>query len=432
MSFPLTPGDLDDAQFRILDQRLSDRGLGGVQGPPGTGKSLLMAHEAAIAYALGIRPIVVAAFGNHTIDHVMRYTLALLSMGTLTRIEGHPRDHICRVGYTQAISEDVLPFHTNSPREIRKRGLIFTTLHSAWRIASRIDAERIIIDETAQARPEQAYIVLENALNFASSRSGEVALTVVGDHMQARPISPDRHELGILSRLVRSRPDRVTMLTTTYREPEPNVDLTSGVFYEGRLDAPREVRNRRLPLASIPSGWHNVLDPEEPLTFLDTHARECQAGFGFSNPEQAHIVEELVRAYCDAGVDVRDNARFMVISPYRGQVIETRRRLEASGFPGVKVISVTKALGLEADITIFQTVRSNPSGNLGMTGWSEVLNVGTSRMRCKLIVVGDFETFAEGHVYDRTTGAAYFSRSRRMARFIESHGSLVAAQMTTP
>lgn len=432
MSLPLNLSDLDDSQLEILDQRLSGGGLGAVQGPPGTGKSLLMAYEAAFAYALEIKPIVVAAYGNQTIDHVLRYTRALLSMGRMTRMEGELRSHICRVGYAPAISDDIRPFHTNRPREIMRSALIFTTLHSAWRIANRINAQRIIIDETAQARPEQVYIVLENALSLADTSDG-VDLTVVGDHMQATPISSNRREVGILSRLAKSSPQRVAMLRTTYREPEPNVDMTSQIFYEGRLDAPFEVRGRRLPLPNRVSGWiGRVLDAEEPLTFVDARGPESQAGFGLSNTEQARLVEDLVKSYTVAGIDVRDPDRMMVVTPYRGQIIETRRRLEVAGLPGVKVTSITKALGLESDITVLQTVRSNLSGNIGMMGWTEILNVGTSRMRCKLIVIGNLETFAEGHVYDTRSNTQYTSRSRRVARFIESHGSVIQAPCTTP
>jgi hypothetical protein len=426
VSFPASVSDLDLDQLGILDKRLSDGGLGGIQGPPGTGKTLLMAHEAAIAYALGIRPIVVAAFGNQTVDNALRYTRALLEMGVMTKITGDPRDHLCRVGYSPAISDDIRAFHSNRPSEIKRHGLIFTTLHSTWRLARSVNAERIIIDETAQARPEQAYIVLENALAITNSR---IDLTVVGDHMQARPISPGRNEMGILSRLSRSSPERMSMLRMTYREPEPIVDMTSQIFYDGQLDAPPEVRSRRLDVDVQGNGWiRAALDSSEPLTFADFRAPEVSLGYGFSNPGQAEIVQRLTRAYSEGGFDVGNENRFIVLCPYRNQVIETRRQLAAAGFSRVKVLTVTKALGLEAEVAIFEIGRSNGLGNLGMSGWPEILNVATSRMRSKLILLGNLETFSEGNVYESSTNRSYRSKSREIARFIERKGQVVTVQ----
>jgi len=389
-----------------------------------------MALEAALSYAMGDGAVIVAAFGNRTVDHVLLLTAALLRTGAMTKVDGDPRQHMCRVGYQPAVSADALPFHTNRISEIRTRGIIFTTLHSAANVMNRVNVNRVIIDETAQARPEQAYIVLENAADFVTSRGANLAVTVVGDHMQSRPISPGRFEVGILSRIASSSSHRMRMLNTTYREPEPIVDLTSRIFYDGRLDAPDEVRQRRLQLRDLPRGWlRNALDPEEPLTLIDCREIESNDGFGFSNPSQAQIVSDLVNAYSTAGINVRDRNRLMVMSTYRAQVIETRRRLESTNFLGVNATSVTRALGSEADVTIFQTVRSNHSGNLGMSGWSEILNVGTSRSRCKLIMIGNLETLDRGQVYEPDRRTSYVSRSREIARFVERHGRIVQPEL---
>ena len=69
--------DLDEVQRRILQLRLSSSGIGGVQGPPGTGKSLGMACEALRSVDNGQAPVVIAAFGNKTVDHVVRYARSL-------------------------------------------------------------------------------------------------------------------------------------------------------------------------------------------------------------------------------------------------------------------------------------------------------------------------------------------------------------------
>jgi hypothetical protein len=379
-----------------------------------------MAYEALGAIDQGQLPIVVGAFGNKTVDTVVRYTRFLHLQG------GGSNDTFkelaCRIGYTPAISEDVLPFHTNDPSRIRRKSIVFTTLHSSWKAGpAGVAAERIILDETAQARPEQGFEVMEHAV---ADRSEPVPITIVGDDMQARPITPNGMESGILSRLRKSRPGAVSMLRMSYRLPAPNVDMTSTVFYEGKLDSPPEVRNRRVELHHLPVGtFRQVIEPTEPLTFADVRGGEL-LGLAYSNNLQVQVTREIVRTLQRCGIDTTDSNRLLVLAPQKGQVIETQQALSVDGLAGENVTTVTRSLGLEADVVIFQTVRSNRRGFLGMTGVKEVLNVATSRCRMKLIIVGDWSTFADGIGFIDGVGL-FSSRSRRMASFIESHGSVV-------
>jgi hypothetical protein len=379
-----------------------------------------MAYETLRAIDQGERPIVVGAFGNKTVDTVVRYTrfLHLQAGGT----DDTFRELACRVGYTPAISEDILPLHTNDPKRIGKTSIVFTTLHSSWKAGpAGVSAQRLILDETAQARPEQGFEVMEHTV---TDRSEPVPITIVGDDMQARPISPNGMESGILSRLRRSRPDAVSMLRMSYRLPEPNVDMTSAVFYEGKLDSPPEVRSRRLELHNLPVGvFRQIIDPTEPLTFADVKGGEIP-GLAYSNNLQVRVTREIVNTLHQCGLDTTDPNRLLVLAPQKGQVIETLQALSVDGLAGENVTTVTRSLGLEADVVIFQTVRSNKKGYLGMTGVREVLNVATSRCRMKLIIVGDWSTFADGIAFFEGVGL-YSSRSRRMASFIQSHGAIV-------
>jgi hypothetical protein len=379
-----------------------------------------MAYEALGAIDRGQRPIVVGAFGNKTIDTVIRYTRFLHLQGGGT--DNTFKELACRVGYTPAISEDIQPLHTEDPRRICKTSVVFTTLHSSWKIGpAGVSAERIILDETAQARPEQGFEVMEHA---ATDRSEPVPITVVGDDMQARPIAPNGMESGILSRLRKSRPGAVSMLRMSYRLPEPNVDMTSAVFYEGKLDSPPEVRNRRLELRNLPVGTvRAIIDPTEPLTFASVKGGEA-LGLAYSNSLQVQVTHEIVRTLRHCGLDTTDPSRLLVLAPQRGQVIETQQALSMDGLAGENVTTVTRSLGLEADVVIFQTVRSNRKGFLGISGVKELLNVATSRCKMKLIIIGDWSTFADGIGFIEGVGL-FSSRSRKMADFIESHGSIV-------
>jgi len=203
--------------------------------------------------------------------------------------------------------------------------------------------------------------------------------------------------------------------------------MTSSVFYEGKLDSPPEVRNRRLELRNLPLGFvRQIIDPDEPLTFTDVKGGEVD-GWGYQNTTQVQLTHLIVRALRDSGLDTMDPEKLLVLAPQKGQVIETLRMLSADQLAGENVTTVTRSLGSEADVVIFQTVRSNKRGYLGMTGLREVLNVATSRSRRKLIIIGDWSTFADGFAF--TEGMGLFpSRSRGMASFIERQGSIVEVQ----
>ncbi len=412
---------LDEEQWRILDRRISSRNAGGYQGPPGTGKSWLMAHEALLSLDLDQWPVVVGAFGNQTVDNVIRYARALhlIAGGT----EHTFRALACRIGYTPAISDDVLPIHSNEISRMREARLIFTTLYSTHHIeeiARDISVQRIIIDETAQARPEQGFQVLQSV---TPGLNQSIPVTVVGDDMQARPITSSGMETGILARLKRTRPSEISMLTMSYRLPEPNVDMTSQIFYEGQLDSPPEVRARRLELQRLPTGlMRQIIDPDERLTFADIRGGETW-GWGYQNELQARLACRIVRSLHECGIETANSDRLLLLSPQKGQVIETMNAISGFGLSS-QVLTVTKSIGLEADIVITQLVRSNSRGYLGMGGLREILNVATSRSRRKLIIVGDWSTFADGYAWHESTGL-FPSRSRSMAQFIEHRGAVI-------
>ncbi|MHB8297724.1 MAG: AAA domain-containing protein [Dermatophilaceae bacterium] len=93
----------------------------------------------------------------------------------------------------------------------------------------------------------------------------------------------------------------------------------------------------------------------------------------------------------------------LVISPYKSQVDELRRKLAPVHFKhlDLTVMSVDAVQGREADVAILSVTRSNPDGRLGFLGadyWRRI-NVALSRSRFGLTIVGD-ASFIRG-----TTGA---------------------------
>src|SRR5262249_19635297 len=94
------------------------------------------------------------------------------------------------------------------------------------------------------------------------------------------------------------------------------------------------------------------------------------------------------RALMDAGVPAESIA---VIAPYAAQVRILRERL---GVPGLEIDSVDGFQGREKEAVIISLVRSNPEGEIGFLSDVRRMNVGMTRARRKLLVIGNSATLS--------------------------------------
>ena len=197
--------------------------------------------------------------------------------------------------------------------------------------------------------------------------------------------------------------------------------MTSDIFYQGNLQAPQEVMDRRLVVdysgaSSGDSSLHclsnqnlrEAINPENPLVYVGVSGNEIEHSLSYDNYAQAMTVSDLCTEFISLGIYP---SRISVIAPYNPHVKTIRTLLNGTG---IVCNTVHKMLGAENDIVIFATTRSNPSRDLGFMIQPELLNVATSRQLMKLIIVGDArETFSEGS-----------DTSKKIYDFIESKGSM--------
>lgn len=104
-----------------------------------------------------------------------------------------------------------------------------------------------------------------------------------------------------------------------------------------------------------------------------------------------------------------------VISPYAAQIkqlttmlredpdrharfTELLGRYRALELPHIEVKTVDGFEGREKDVIVFSTVRSNPLGNIGFLADRRRLNVGLTRARKGLFVIGNTPTLLRGNV----------------------------------
>ena len=404
---------LNQSQTQALTNRLyTEIPVAGVWGPPGTGKTFVAATEATRAVTELDQRILVCAFQNSTVDQTLRYIVEMLK-SRYGWSQDIVRRSIKRIGSIAKVAGDLIPHFSTNRNELTTARIVGTTLHSSYvptghRVLQQLSFDRIIMDESGQVTPEQAWIPLPLLGNANTAR-----VTAYGDDIQLSPISPDlTPEKGVLRYMRTMNNTSVDMLNTTYRLNWPGIEMTSNVFYFGALRVPQEVRDRRLVLDEDTRNepMSKAIRPENTLVYVGVSGREVEEGLSYDNHQQAMVIADLCSEFLRHGVDP---SRISVIAAYRPHVRTINNVLDGTG---IGCTTVHKMLGAENDIIILATTRSNSSRDLGFMTQPELLNVATSRQLMKLIIVGDAaETFAGGC---RTSGRIY--------DFVASHGSLLA------
>ncbi|ORY92029.1 hypothetical protein BCR43DRAFT_479100 [Syncephalastrum racemosum] len=242
----------------------------------------------------------------------------------------------------------------------------------------------VIVDEAAQAVEVSALIPLK----YNCSRC-----VLVGDPKQLPPTvtsltaSKYNYEQSLFMRLQKAAPDSVHLLSIQYRMHPTISELPSNLFYQGRLsDGPDMAKVSR-------AVWH--ADPTfGPYRFFNVEGQEKQShSMSMYNSAEAlaalHLVDRLVRS----NGKVKFASRIGVITPYKQQLSHLKLTFSRHYGPGVlKVIdfnTVDGFQGQEKDIIIFSCVRAFAGhGSIGFLADQRRMNVGLTRARCSLFVLG--------------------------------------------
>lgn len=278
--------------------------------------------------------------------------------------------------------------------------------------------ELLVIDEAGQCHPAYAVSGLMRA---------ERAL-VIGDVHQLEPvieIEPDDDERVIkacrlkLSRAalapyrvhsqacssVQALADRAVSerpsLTEHFRCQPEIIRISDRLCSYGlQILTPREAPNVVLPF--LP----------EPVSLLDVAGSQERLGGSWYNRAELEHTLELLQALAQRGVAPEDIA---VITPYRGQLEQLRRRCSQAGFAidrsleladmeealpvrsqGIALGTVHRFQGGERSIVLFSCVVTR-SGSLPFVDErANLLNVAVSRARHRLVVLGRSSVLAQG------------------------------------
>lgn len=260
-----------------------------------------------------------------------------------------------------------------------------------------IEFETVVIDEAAQSIELSALIPLK----YGCSKC-----VLVGDPKQLPPTVLSReaarfqYEQSLFVRMQANHPEDVHLLDTQYRmHPEISV-FPSSAFYDSRLlDGPGMAKLRTRP-------WHQsaILGPYRFFDVQGTH-QSAPKGHSLINIAEIEVALKLFdRLITDCkGYDF--NGKVGIITPYKSQLRELRSRFSqryGDSVLNTMDFNTTDAFqGRESEIIIFSCVRASFSRSIGFLSDIRRMNVGITRAKCSLWVLGNSQSLMQGEFWGR-------------------------------
>ena len=213
-----------------------------------------------------------------------------------------------------------------------------------------------------------------------------------------------REGLGmtLMERIVKQKPEVVTLLKMQYRMNEDIMRFSSEWFYKGQVESAPEGRNR------------SILDYDIPMLWIDTSDMACREEFvgesyGRINKTEARLTIAALQLYFDKiGKEriIEERIDVGIISPYRSQVQYLRQMIKKDVYfkPFRHLISVNTVDGFqgqERDVIMISLVRANDEGQIGFLRELRRMNVAITRAKMKLIILGDAPTMTHHPFYKK-------------------------------
>jgi senataxin len=260
-----------------------------------------------------------------------------------------------------------------------------------------VEFETVIIDEAAQCIELSALIPLK----YGCSKC-----ILVGDPKQLPPTVLSRsaarfgYEQSLFVRMQQNHPNDVHLLDTQYRMHPEISQFPSKQFYDGRLiDGDKMAEIRQSP-------WH-ASPLFGPYCFFDVKGTQTNGarGHSFINVEELDVALQLYQRLRVDYKSVDFRGKVGIITPYKAQLRELRNRFQSRYGDGIFdeiEFNTTDAFqGRESEIIVFSCVRARASGGIGFLEDVRRMNVGLTRAKSSLWVLGDSRSLVQGEFWRR-------------------------------
>jgi predicted DNA helicase len=440
------PSALNDSQIAAVRHVISAQDVAIIHGPPGTGKTTTLV-QAILETIRRERRVLVCAPSNTAVDllteklaergvNVIRMgnpsrVLELLLKHTLDAgVMAHPsyakmhamrqtaeqhrdtaNERVSHFGFEERqhrqqlreeartlrqAADDLERFMTEDVLE-SVQVITCTLVGASHRHMRHLSFETVFIDEAAQALEPGCWIPIAKGQR----------LVLAGDHHQLPPTVKSEQAAReglretLFEKCIQRQPQTARMLNVQYRMHEQIMGFSSEKFYGGQLVPHASVRHAGLEAYDL------RFAPDLPVEFIDT------AGCGYqevaipesrstANPEEAHLLLERLAQLLAPWEPTEQDPRPLtigVIAPYRAQINYLKDAIEDSEVLNglllqrrLSVGTVDSFQGQERDIIAITLTRSNPQGEIGFLSDIRRMNVGMTRARRKLLLVGDSST----------------------------------------
>lgn len=432
---------LNEFQKEAVEKALAAKDVALVHGPPGTGKTTVLVEIIRHAVASGQR-VLASAPSNIAVDNMLE---KLLDTGLNAVRMGHPArilDSLRHATVSARVAEHpdqrhILELDQQRERLIRQRtrgmdrgkGLSWDERHALqqeinalWQEARDMEfalgkqilaeADVVLVTHGGIAKPilKKAFdLLIMDEASQATEPLSWIPITqakkvvFAGDALQLPPTiySEDAKKKGLgitlFERLQTFLPaETQTLLRIQYRMHETIMGFSSQQFYQGALQADETVRAHTAD--ELPNVQSTPLT-QRPLVYVDT------AGAGYEeawnellesreNEGEAKLALYLYQQLRDAGIPAKSIA---LLTPY---VAQARMLKQMAGYhEPVEIGSIDGFQGREKEAVILSLVRSNDQGEVGFLSDTRRMNVGMTRARRLLIVLGDSGTLSRHPFY---------------------------------
>ncbi|KAF2860825.1 hypothetical protein K470DRAFT_281910 [Piedraia hortae CBS 480.64] len=258
-----------------------------------------------------------------------------------------------------------------------------------------IEFETVIIDEAAQCVEMSSLIPL---------KYGCVKCIMVGDPKQLPPTvfskeaAKFQYEQSLFVRMQNNAPKEVHLLDTQYRM-HPDISLfPSRTFYDGLLKDGEGMAELRV------RPWH-ASTLFAPYRFFDVHGQHKAEAKGHSLVNVAEA-EAAMAIFNRLTTDFRDfdfTGKVGIITPYKSQLRLLKesfiRRFGKEVVDVVEFNTTDAYQGRESEIIMFSCVRASPAGGIGFLQDIRRMNVGLTRAKSSLWVLGNSESLMRGQYW---------------------------------
>ncbi|MFY8125083.1 MAG: AAA domain-containing protein [Hydrogenophaga sp.] len=447
------PSALNDSQLVAVRHVISAQDVAIIHGPPGTGKTTTLV-QAILETIRRERRVLVCAPSNTAVD-LLTEKLAergvnVIRMGNPSRVSDLLLKHTLDAGVMAHPSyakmhamRQTAEQHRDTASELAKEGvrnfgfegrqhrqqlreeartlrqaaddlerfmtedvlesvqvITCTLVGASHRHMRHLSFETVFIDEAAQALEPGCWIPIAKGQR----------LVLAGDHHQLPPTVKSEQAAReglretLFEKCIQRQPNTARMLKVQYRMHEQIMGFSSEKFYGGQLVPHASVRHAGLEAYDL------RFAPDLPVEFIDTAGCAYQEvaipeSRSTANPEEAHLLLErlaqLLAPYDAAEHDEQQHTPLSigVIAPYRAQINYLKDAIEDSEVLNglllqrrLSVGTVDSFQGQERDIIAITLTRSNPQGEIGFLSDIRRMNVGMTRARRKLLLVGDSST----------------------------------------